>query len=275
MIDYKNKIKNHYDKNPEREWERLDVYGIEFPVTLYYLDKYIKPESKILDIGGGPGRYSFELVKKGHSVILTDLSEGNINIARKKQTELDLKLDGCLVRDALNLSDWDDDTFDAVLNFGPVYHSQNQEDREKIVREALRVLKPGGIAAFAFLSIYGPVFDLVKKNPQLIIERYENLKSFIMTGLHTQSDVEPGFTDIYMIDPMKISDFFENFNIELETIIGAEGLTSQSEENFKELKDEHKQKWIDFSIDIADTIGALNCSEHIVYFGRKKKYGRN
>lgn len=53
-----NEIENWYD-NEYEEWDRLDRHKIEFEITKRYLDKYIiKPESKIFDIGGGPGRYS-------------------------------------------------------------------------------------------------------------------------------------------------------------------------------------------------------------------------
>jgi S-adenosylmethionine-dependent methyltransferase len=130
------KIKNHYDSNPQREWMRLDQYKIEFAVTLANIKKYLNQGSKILDVGGGPGRYSFELAKSGHLVWLNDLSHGNIELANKKENELGIKLQDARQMDATDLSFYSDATFDCVLNMGPIYHSQNKSIRQKIISES-------------------------------------------------------------------------------------------------------------------------------------------
>jgi S-adenosylmethionine-dependent methyltransferase len=52
--------------------------------------KYVKPKSRILDIGGGPGRYAMWLAKHGHRVVLADLSPELLAIARTKLAEADV-----------------------------------------------------------------------------------------------------------------------------------------------------------------------------------------
>ena len=42
------------------------------------MDKYIRPGDRILDIGGGPGRYAIRFAQRGCAVTLVDLSPGNI-----------------------------------------------------------------------------------------------------------------------------------------------------------------------------------------------------
>ena len=51
-------VKDRYDQSVADEWERLLRHPVEYAITCRYLDRYIKPGDKILDIGGGPGRYS-------------------------------------------------------------------------------------------------------------------------------------------------------------------------------------------------------------------------
>jgi S-adenosylmethionine-dependent methyltransferase len=263
------KIKNHYDSNPQREWMRLDQYKIEFAVTLANIKKYLNQGSKILDVGGGPGRYSFELAKSGHLVWLNDLSHGNIELANKKENELGIKLQDARQMDATDLSFYSDATFDCVLNMGPIYHSQNKSIRQKIISESIRILKPGGIAVFAFLSIYAPVYDILKKDLKLIHDRMENLLKYISTGLHTESTKEPGFTDIFLIDPMKINEEFSGQEIQQISLFGAEGLTAQSEDKIQSIDSETKRKWIQLAIDTCETPAAVNSAEHIVFIGRK------
>jgi 2-polyprenyl-3-methyl-5-hydroxy-6-metoxy-1,4-benzoquinol methylase len=71
-------VREWYDTKADYEWERLfqDAYHkLEFIVHMHFLEKYLPKEGLILDAGGGPGRYTIELAKKGYNVILLDLSQ--------------------------------------------------------------------------------------------------------------------------------------------------------------------------------------------------------
>ena len=76
-----------YNKNPEREWNRLEkdaYHRIEYEVVTHYLQKYLPKSGRLLDAGGGPGRYAFELARQGYDVTLLDLSDGCIRMAKHK-----------------------------------------------------------------------------------------------------------------------------------------------------------------------------------------------
>jgi S-adenosylmethionine-dependent methyltransferase len=269
MASHKQKVKTHYDSDPEKEWNRLDKYKIEFQVTLRHLYTNLKPNSTILDVSGGPGRYAFSLTKAGHQVHHTDLSSGNVDLAKLKEKELGVKLLSSSVMDAEDLSDFPDESFDAVINFGSLYHLQNCDSRNRAISETLRVTKKGGIAAFAFLSIYAPIYDVLKKDPSIINYRYEELIKFVKTGIHVESEEEPGFTDIFLIDPTKIEDVFKKFPVNKRVLFGAEGLSAQSETKLITLSDQALEKWIELAYITSNTVAGINCSEHIVYIGEK------
>ena len=78
-------VKEYYDQNAQMEWERLEQHPFEFIFTTYMLEKYIKPGDRVLDIGGGPGRYSIHFARRGCAVTLADLSEGNIDLAKERR----------------------------------------------------------------------------------------------------------------------------------------------------------------------------------------------
>jgi S-adenosylmethionine-dependent methyltransferase len=68
-----------YDQLSEYEWGRLARHRTEFAIGLRVFTKYLATgPANILDIGGGPGRYSIALHQLGHSVVLADLSRGNL-----------------------------------------------------------------------------------------------------------------------------------------------------------------------------------------------------
>ena len=60
-------------KDAQREWDRLDIpfCRIEFASTLALIDRHMTGSKRtVADIGGGPGRYTIELVERGDRVTL-------------------------------------------------------------------------------------------------------------------------------------------------------------------------------------------------------------
>ena len=112
-----------YDSMTEREWARMDRHRTEFYVTLRALREHLPPPpARVLDCGGGPGRYAVELARWGYDVTLFDLSTGNLALAREKAAEAGVTLAGFEQGTALDLSRFADHSFDAVLLMGPLYH---------------------------------------------------------------------------------------------------------------------------------------------------------
>ena len=69
-------IKAYYDTSPETEWARLEQNPWEFEINCRYIDRYVQPGQSVLDLGGGPGRYSIHLAERGCAVTLADLRTG-------------------------------------------------------------------------------------------------------------------------------------------------------------------------------------------------------
>ena len=57
-------IKAYYDTSPETEWARLEQNPWEFEINCRYIDRYVQPGQSVLDLGGGPGRYSIHLAER-------------------------------------------------------------------------------------------------------------------------------------------------------------------------------------------------------------------
>ena len=80
-------IQAYYNANAELEWQRLEEHPFEFLLTTYMMEKYIRPGDRILDIGGGPGRYAIHFARRGCDVTLVDLSAENVRLAQAKAAE--------------------------------------------------------------------------------------------------------------------------------------------------------------------------------------------
>lgn len=60
----------------------------EYLNTMKYIEKYLKSDSKIIEIGAGTGRYSISLAEKGYDVTAVELVSHNIEIMKKKLNQI-------------------------------------------------------------------------------------------------------------------------------------------------------------------------------------------
>ena len=87
MKEHIETVRAFYNQGAAGEWARLEKHPFEFLLTTWMMDRYIRPGDTVLDIGGGPGRYSIYFAEKGCAVTLAELSEGNAAFAREKAAE--------------------------------------------------------------------------------------------------------------------------------------------------------------------------------------------
>lgn len=127
---------NNYDED-----SRLLKKGgsVEFLTTMHYIEKYIKNGHKIIEIGAGTGRYSHTLARQGYTVDAVELVEHNIEIFNKNT--LPNENISVIKGNALNLSEFKDNTYDITLLLGPLYHLYSDADKKQAISEAIRVTK--------------------------------------------------------------------------------------------------------------------------------------
>lgn len=146
-------------------------------------DRFLPANSRIADIGGGPGTHAAHLSERGHQVTLVDLVSRHIDQA-VEATRGEVE---CLLGDARHL-DFPDDTFDVVLLMGPLYHLPEPADRLQALKEAHRVLRPGGMLISEVITRHAWVLDATAKG---IIDDPDVRREFdtnITTGLSTDPD---------------------------------------------------------------------------------------
>ena len=125
---------------------------LEYRTTMAYIHRHAPAGSRLLEVGAGTGRYSIALAREGYDVTALELLEHNLAVLREQAAGLP-GLRACL-GDALDLSRFEDGSFDMTLMLGPMYHLYDPAEVRTAVSEAIRVTKPGGVLLFAFLSVY-------------------------------------------------------------------------------------------------------------------------
>ena len=152
------RVREYYTGYVRKEWRRLikDAYHrLEFETTIHFLEKYLPKKGLVLDAGGGPGRYTIELAKRGYEVVLLDMTPANLAFAKRqiKRAKVQDKVINVVEGSIVDLSQFADDSFGAVICLGgPLSHVLDNQKRERAISELIRVTKRG---APLFVSVMG------------------------------------------------------------------------------------------------------------------------
>lgn len=141
-------LEAYYNKFNEEKRLNSRHGRVEFFVTMHYLKKYLddleksgreKSDIKILDVGAGTGRYAIPLSEEGYDV--TAVEPVHHNLGRIRQNGPKVKAH---CGRAEKLKHIENEAYDIVLFFGPMYHIKEDTLRMQAMEEAKRALKPGG-----------------------------------------------------------------------------------------------------------------------------------
>jgi ubiquinone/menaquinone biosynthesis C-methylase UbiE len=201
---------------------------VELRRSVEILEAALSPNSHVLDLGGGPGRYSVELARRGHRVTLADLSPANLATARQKFAQLGVEasIAGVHEVNAVDLGRYADASFDAVLAFGPFYHLVDGAERQRAALEIHRVVRPGGHVFVAYVPRHSGLVGLIERaanRPDQVDA--ETFRVAVETGVfRNQSDA--GFQEAYYPQPG-----------ELEALLSSSGLRVEASISLKSLLD--------------------------------------
>lgn len=139
-------IKEFTDKDVQKTYEDMTRSGL-WKSEEKLFSKYFRKKSKVLDIGCGSGRTTFQLEKRGYKVVGIDLTPAMIKTAKKLSLEFKKDIE-FRVGNALNLA-FDDESFDnALFSFNGWNQIPMEKNRLLALKEAYRVIKPKGYFIF-------------------------------------------------------------------------------------------------------------------------------
>jgi len=258
-------VREFYDDQVLYEWDRI-VDKPEFLLTCRMLDRYIKPGDKVLDIGGGPGRYSFYLAEKGCDVTLFDLSSESINHASNYASEKGLAI-RAVCGDAREVNTLVHEQFDHVLLMGPLYHLLEDLDRSRAVDAALQLLKIGGLLFAAFISMSGGLVFGLRDVPEQFADPHE--ERFLVPLVSGNSFGGAAFTQAFFINQKEVVPFMNRFPLEKLHLFGQESVLAPNVETFMQQPPEVKAAMLDIAEKLCEKEEYLSWSEHLMYVGRK------
>ncbi len=168
------KVLEDFYSGYDEDGRLLSRHGsVEYLTTMRYIEKYLRPGMKILEVGAGTGRYSHALARMGYEVEAMELVQHNIDIfnANTQPGEKITVRQG----NGRDLSCFGDETFDITLVLGPMYHLFTQEDQKMALSEAVRVTRPGGVIYTAYCGNDATIVQFCFQRGMIREERYRSL----------------------------------------------------------------------------------------------------
>lgn len=257
------------------EWGRLvrDPYHeLEFSTTLHYLRRYLPPRGLILDAGGGPGRYSIELARRGYRVVLLDftpelLIEARRNIRRERVAgRVQEVVEGTVV----DLSRFESDSFDGVLCLGgPLNHVLTQRERSTAVGELARVARKGSPVIVSVIGRLTPLVDGLIRHPEGLRTDSQHHRRILRTGDY---DGHRGFAPSHFFATEEILDLLREQRLRVLEQAGLEGLASYHEREINRLARNDPMAWATwkaFHLHTCTNPSVVATSEHFLVVARK------
>ena len=266
-------VKEWFTKTARGEWRRLQkdpYHKIEFIVTMHFLEKYMPKHGLVLDAGGGPGRYTIELAKRGYNVVLFDFVPEMLELAKKRIRRAGVlrKVRQFVQGSVEDLSMFPKERFDAVLCLGgPLSHLLNAEQREKAAKELVRVAKKDTPIFVSVISRIGLLRSILIRFPH----EMQYAKHHWEVGDYVPGLQGEGFTVAHWFLPEELCELFEKQDVKILEMAGLERLSSHHRKETNKLyKDQEKWKmWMEILLETCTHPSVVGSSEHFLLVCRK------
>ncbi len=256
------------------EQGRLDVdyFPLERARTQELVVRHLlPPPAVVLDVGGAAGAHAFWLADAGYTVHLVDPVPLHVEQAQKASAARTTgRLASAHVADGRNLP-FGVGSADAVLALGPLYHLTEREDRLRVLREARRVLRPGGflfasaISRFASLGdgLRGPLFEDAAF--ARLVERD------LVDGQHRNETGNPRyFTTAFFHHPAELAEEVAASGLGLVDVFAIEGLGASMPDFARRFADPAaRERLLAFLRRVETEPSLLGASPHLLAVARR------
>ncbi|MFN2233261.1 MAG: class I SAM-dependent methyltransferase [Anaerolineales bacterium] len=265
-------VEKHFDQYGTQEWNRL----VETPVdeiSLYIhtqtLKEYVQPNWSILEIGAGAGRFTQVLAQLKTKILVGDISQVqlDLNKAHAQQFNFADSVESWQQVDICDMGQFEAEQFECVVAYGGPF-SYVMDQRDRAMKECLRVLKPKGVLLLSVMSLWGTVHRHLNGVLGTPIEINQKI---IETGDISPQTFPGRGNSMHMFRAAELKTWLEQFDVNILQMSASNGLSTGWQEWLKEIRDD-PVKWgelLKMELEACAEQSSLNMGTHILAVARK------
>lgn len=268
-------IRNFYDQYGDlesRRWEKSIVEKVKYYVHLHYLQRYIKPNDLVLELGAGTGMFTREIISYTDRLVVTDLSPVQLKLNQERAHNEDYlhRVQEWKIVDICDLSAFDDNSFDSIICYGGPL-SYVFEQNLKAMSEMYRVLKPDGIGLISVMNLWGTVNQALTT----ILNSFhpDDNEKVISTGNLHPSSFNDSDHYCHMYRSREFIELLEQSGFGILQTSASNCLSTQRATELLELEKD-PQKWnyfLDLEIRACRSEGMIEAGSHLIAVVRAAK----
>ena len=255
-------LSEYYGSYDEDNRLRSRHGSVEFLTTMRYIEKYLRPGMRVLEIGAATGRYSHTLARQGYRVDAVELVQHNIDLFNAHT------LPGENVRifrgNAKDLDMLADKAYDVTLLLGPMYHLFTVPEQLQALSEAIRVTKKGGVIFAAYCGNEATMIQYCFGRGMIKEQHYRDLIDPVT--FKASSDPAELFQLYRKEDIDKLMCVFPATRLHY---VGTDMATNYMRQTIDEMDDELFDLYLRYHFSICERGDLVGASHHILDIFRK------
>lgn len=259
----------YYSIDVEREWQRLiqnPEQEVKLHVHNHYLHEHLIKGLSVLEVGAGPGRFTQTLHEIGCNILVSDISEIQLDANRQKAKELGFaaSISDWQKVDVTDLAQFTDNSFDAVVAYGgPLSYVFDHLDQA--LSECHRVLKLDGLLIASVMSLWGTLHRYFASFP-------ESDPTPVAANGDLTAETYPGTTHFcHLFRSEELREAMIRNGFDVITLAASNTMSSTHTEILATLR-ENPEQWqslIDMEIEASASPGMIETGTHIIVIARK------
>ena len=261
----------YFDAFADGEWQRFDRFAlgaVHEHIHNHYLERFVAPGSRVLEIGAGPGRFTQTLHRLGCRIVVADISDVQLELNRRYGSERGFatsveayhKLDIC------DLTVLPPASFDVVVAYGGPL-SYVFERRDDAVASCRSVLRPGGALLASVMSLWGTLHRHLAALRDLPLV---SMTSIVETGDLTPENDPTSPHKCHMFRSAELAALLEHHGFTIDALGASNALSTNLEPLLLELRHQ-PDRWralLDLECQAAAQPGYVDGGTHLIVAAR-------
>ena len=259
-------IAQYTGANEDQRLTRQYIAQLEFDTTMHKLEPYLSKGKSVCELGAATGRYSLSFAKMGCDVTAVELVPDQVDILNTKAKSEGIEL-RVFEGNACDVSFIESSSQDVCVILGPLYHLKTLHERELAIKEALRILKPNGVLAVAYISRFFVAGMFAQQFPELITP--EVLIELNKYGTVSNSKADSFFNVGYFATPAEIECLVQDNGFGVIGYSATDGFGRYISNGVNGFTRSQYQTWLDYHLINCDEPSLLGSSNHGLVIARK------